>query len=109
MTPKKTHETEVEAYKWIKDRLKALNWDTRNPSKLEGGQVWTQHQCHGDQEIHKWLGQQTPENIVKVTESVLWIIEAKASHGQLQQATTEAADYVELLRKSKIYKPLFAS
>lgn len=105
----KPHETEVEAYKWIKDRLKALNWDVRNPSKYEGGRVWTQNQYRSDLELRHYLGQKTPENIIKVTESVLWLIEAKSSHSMLHKAVSEANDYADMLKPSKKYKPLFTS
>ena len=37
--------TEVDAYVYIKKQLKALGWDTRNPTTNPRGQVWTQNQC----------------------------------------------------------------
>ena len=42
-----------------------------------------------------------PENIVKVTESVLWVIEAKRSHGQIDQAIEEAQNYTTKINKGK--------
>jgi type I restriction enzyme M protein len=109
MANKTTHETEVEAYKWIKDRLKDLNWDVRNPSKVESGRVWTQNQYRADSELKLCLGLSTPENIIKVSEKVLWVVEAKHGHTMLQQALSEACDYAKLIRESKIYSPLFVT
>lgn len=106
----KPRETEAEAYAFIKASLKTLKWDTRNPSRVDGGRVWTQNQCLADQEIHRLLGDTRPENIVKVTETVLWVIEAKRSHKQLEQAFSEAInDYAKPLNKGDKYKAVFVS
>ena len=106
---KKTPETEFESYGYIKARLKALGWDTRNTSRAESGQVWTQTQCLADPEIKKLLGAKHPENIVKVNEAVLWVIEAKPSHTQLELAYQEAIDRADLIKSSKKYQVLFVS
>ena len=73
-------------------QLKELGWDTRNPSLRGGGQVWTQNQCFAHPRIKEALGKTRPENIVKLSESALWIIEAKAARKQLEQAISEAID-----------------
>ena len=78
--------TEVDAYVFIKDNLNALGWDTRNPERVDSGQVYTQNECLSNSEIRRQLGLLKPENIVRVTDSVLWVIEAKRSHDQLDQA-----------------------
>lgn len=109
MAGKKSHETEVEAYKWIKDRLKALGWDTRNPSRVDTGRVWTQTQCLADPEIKQLFGAKHPENIVKVTETVLWVIEAKHSHSQLEAAYQEAIERAQVIKPSRKYQVLFVS
>ncbi len=106
---KKTPETEFESYTYIRMRLKALGWDIRNPSRADSGRVWTQTQCLADPEIKQLLGAKHPENIVKVTESALWIIEAKPSHTQLELAYQEAIDRAKLIKPSKKYQVLFAS
>jgi type I restriction enzyme M protein len=105
----KTHESEVESYAYIRDRLKALGWDIKNPSRSETGQVWTQTQCLADSEIKQWLGAKHPENIVKVNESVLWVIEAKPSHTELKYAYFEAIERANTIRPSKKYQVLFVS
>lgn len=109
MTTKKAQESEFEAYGYIKARLKALGWDIRNPSRADAGQVWTQTQCLANQEIKYLLGAKHPENIVKVTETVLWVIEAKPSHTQLELAYQEAVGRADLLNHSKKLHALFVS
>ncbi len=89
---KKAKETEVEAYEFIRRQLRDLGWSVRDPSKVGTGQVWTQNQCLAHAQIKAALGQMRPENIVKLSENVLWIIEAKASRRQLDQAIQEAVD-----------------
>ena len=72
--------TEVDAYIFIKENLKLMGWDVRNPSRIDSGQVFTQNECHSHPEIHAQLGRLTPENIVKLSESSFWVIEAKKEH-----------------------------
>jgi len=67
--------------------------DTTNPNPNTGGQVWTQNQCLGHPEIKQAFGTKRPENIVKLTENLLWVIEAKASRRQLDLAVDEAVGY----------------
>jgi type I restriction enzyme M protein len=94
-------DTEVDAYVFIKDNLRALGWDARNPERVDSGQVYTQNECLSNPEIQRQLGLLKPENIVKVTDSVLWVIEAKRSHSQLDQALIEAEDYARKINKSE--------
>jgi type I restriction enzyme M protein len=94
----KVPNTEVEAYKFILDQLKEVGWNAKNPSRNADGHVWTQGQCHAHPEIKKALGGTKPENIVKLTETKLWVIEAKSDRGQLKKALTEAEnDYAQPL------------
>ncbi|MGH2493799.1 MAG: N-6 DNA methylase [Ktedonobacteraceae bacterium] len=93
--------TEVDAYVYIKGNLKALGWDARNPERSSGaGQVYTQNECLAHPEIKRFLGLERPENIVKVTETDLWVIEAKRTHGQLDQALAEAEEYARKINQS---------
>jgi type I restriction enzyme M protein len=101
--------TEVDAYIFIKANLKDLGWDTRNPERVAGGQVWTQNECLSNTEIKRLLGLERPENIIKVTESALWVIESKRSHAELERALAEAEEYASKLQKSRQFKPLFIS
>lgn len=101
--------TEVDAYVFIKENLRALGWDARNPERVASGQVWTQNECLHNPEIKRLFGLDKPENIVKVTERVLWVIEAKRSHGELEQAVKEAEDYARKLNPSNQFKALLIS
>src|SRR5579863_52008 len=101
--------TEVDAYVFIKGNLRTLGWDARNPERTPSGQVWTQNECLSNQELKPLLGLGRPEDIVKVTEKVLWVIEAKRSHGQLATALTEAQEYAKQINQGRKYQALFAS
>ncbi len=83
-------ETEVEAYGFIRDQLRDFGWVVRDPSKIATGQVWTQNQCLAHAHIKAALGLNRPENIIKLSENRLWVIEAKARRNQLQMAIDEA-------------------
>ena len=84
--------------------------DTRNPERSDTGQTWTQNECLSDPAIRESLGLLRPENIVKVTERSLWIIEAKRSHSQLDQALGEAEhDYAKMFTANAIYDAQFIS
>ncbi len=97
--------TEVDAYIFIKENLSNLGWDTRNPTRNPNGQVYTQNECLSHTEIQKYLINKRPENIIKITESVFWVIEAKRNHNQLNQALNEAQrDYAEIINQSENIK-----
>ncbi len=93
--------TEVDAYVFIKENLRELGWDVRNPLRVATGQVYTQNECLSDPEIKRHLNLDRPENIVKVSETVLWVIEAKRDHNQLEQAINEAEGYALQVNRSK--------
>ena len=84
--------TEVEAYEFIRKDLRDLKWIVKNPSLGAGGQVWTQNQCLSHPDIKSCLGAMRPENIVKVSEKHLWVIEAKATRKDLGKAVDEAVN-----------------
>ena len=44
MAKTKVNATEVDAYIFIKENLKELGWDVRNPSRHQSGQVYTQNE-----------------------------------------------------------------
>lgn len=106
-TPK---DSEVHAYHFIKDQLKLLGWDIRNPERAEAGEVWTQNEGRHNDDIKSSLGRLMPENIVKVSERILWIIEAKRDHNELEKALYEAEyDYAAKFKNSRRYKVQFIS
>ena len=109
MSTSKARATEVDAYIFIKENLKFLGWDTRNPDRVPEGQVWTQNECLGNQEIKRLLDSKRPENIVKVSEKVLWVIEAKRSRAELAAAIKDAHTRVRILNQSKRFQVKFIS
>jgi len=96
-TKNKAKNIEVDAYIFLKEKL-------RNPGRNPEGQVYTQNEYLSHSEIRTFLGQERPENIVKITESKFWIIEAKKEHRQLQQALNEAKEYAVKINESKNIK-----
>lgn len=100
----KSKATEVDAYIFIRDELKNLGWDIRNPARQPKGQVYTQNQCLNHPEIKKQLGLEKPENVVKLSETKFWVIEAKRSHKQIEQAIKEAEYYAKKINRSKTIK-----
>jgi len=86
-------ETEVEAYDFIRRGLRDLGWIVKNPSLNTGGQVWTQNQCFAHPDIKAALDKKRPENVVKISETGVWIIEAKAARSELAVALDEAVNY----------------
>jgi len=105
----KPRDTEVDAYIFIKENLKDLGWDIRNPARVPSGQVYTQNECLANPGIKRLLFLDRPENIVKVTEKVLWVIEAKRSQLELDQALVEAKERADILNKSKLFQVRFIS
>ena len=89
--------TEVDAYRFIKRKLDESGWCAKNPERNPDGQVWTQNECLSNPQLRDLLGLEKPENIVKVTESNLWVFEAKRTHSELTKAIKEAKDYAALL------------
>ena len=104
-----TIDTEADSYGFIKSDLKQLGWDTSNAGRNPKGQVYTQHECHQHAELKKYLDGGVPESIVKIRDTVFWIIEAKRSHREIDQAVKEAGEYAFALNKSKNVKAKFIS
>ncbi|WP_241380164.1 hypothetical protein, partial [Escherichia coli] len=71
-------QSEVEAYHFIRENLKEVGWVVKNPSRYSEGQVWTQNQCFEHPVLKSALKLMRPENIVKLSETKVWVIEAKS-------------------------------
>jgi type I restriction enzyme M protein len=89
--------TEHDAYHFIEDSLKSLGWNTRCPPD---GDVYTQNECLNHPEIQRAFVQRHPENIIKITETDYWVIEAKRDISQLQLAVNEARGRVVRINNS---------
>jgi type I restriction enzyme M protein len=87
------HVTEKNAYAYINAALKELGWDTHNPSRNPHGQVYTDNQALEHPELRKGLGKDRPENVVKLTETKFWVIEAKSKRTEIDKAVGEAEGY----------------
>lgn len=103
-------DSEVEAYHFIRENLAEVGWVVKDPSRLTGGEVWTQGQCLAHPEIKKQLGQTKPENVVKLTETQVWVIEAKSKVTMMAQALKEAEhDYArKITAGGKLAVPLIS-
>jgi type I restriction enzyme M protein len=96
--------SEFSSYVFIKNDLGNMGWNTKNPSRADNGQLYTQQECLDHPEIAAGLKRQRPEYVVKVHEDVFWVIEAKATHEQIDDAFNEALGYAKNINKSKLIK-----
>ncbi len=96
--------TEVDAYVFIKRKLKELGWNASNPTRNPEGQVYTQNECLSDPHIKACLNLDRPENIVRVTDENLWIIEAKRYQRQLDEAVEESREYADQINSGNFYQ-----
>ena len=55
MKKKKSADTEVDAYVSIKEALKKLGWDVKNPELVPEGQVWNQSYVFHRSRIAHWI------------------------------------------------------
>jgi len=102
--------SEFRSYPWVKEQLTAAGWNTANPNARPQGQVWEQNECLANEEIRRGLGAQRPEFVVRVSDSILWTIEAKGSDSQLSVALDEAISYADAINiGSDVVTARFAS
>lgn len=101
--------SEFNSYVYIKNELKELGWNIRNPNRDPDGEVYTQQECLDHPEIGLYLGRQKPENVIKIRENIFWVIEAKPSLNDLQLAFNEAAAYAIDINRSHFIKAQFIS
>jgi type I restriction enzyme M protein len=96
--------SEFLSYVFIKNDLERMGWNTRNPLRSAGGQLFTQQECLDHPEIAIGLIRQRPEYVVKVREDVFWVIEAKASRDDIELACEEARSYALAINTSSLIK-----
>jgi len=92
--------SEFRAYPWILKKLKLRDWNTANPNRNPKGEVWTQNECLAHPEISKSLGSRKPENVVIVSASIFWTIEAKEGKTNIKTAVKEAQEYANSVNSS---------
>ena len=101
--------SEFTSYIYIKQELGKLGWNTKNPARNPGGEVYTQQECLDLPEIEEQLGRQKPEYVVKLEEDKFYIIEAKPTLDDIELAFLEAEKYAEQINKSRTIKALIVS
>jgi hypothetical protein len=101
--------SEFRAYSFIQESLKEIGWVIKNPSFNPNGQVFTQHEALQNPFLKSALKRKVPENIIKLDGDLWWIIEAKAGHGNLEQAITEAKEYASMLNNERANSCLFVT
>lgn len=102
-------DSEFQSYTYIKNELKELGWNTRNPTRDRKGQVYTQHECLHNPEIKSMLGQLVPEFVVKLAEGKLWVVEAKGTHEDIDTAYDEAVEYGKLINNHRVIRSMIVS
>lgn len=105
----KRRDSEVEAYIFIRDKLEELGWNPKNPSRSPDGEVYTQNQVLENLTFQRALGQDRPENVVKLTETKYWVIEAKNRRKKLDQAISEAKDYADDINQEETIEAVLIS
>jgi len=97
-------DSEFQSYTYIKNELKEIGWNIKNPLRTSKGQLYTQHECLGHPEIKAMLGKLTPEYVVKLREDTFWVMEAKPTLDELEVAFEEAVQYGKLINKHKFVR-----
>ncbi len=92
--------SEFRAYPWILKKLKLRDWNTANPNRNPKGEVWTQNECLENLEISKALGTRKPENVVIISSTTFWTIEAKEGKTNIKTAVKEAQEYANSINNS---------
>jgi len=105
----KKRDSEFQSYTYIKNELRELGWNVKNPNRESNGQLYTQQECLGNPEIAAMLGKLTPEYVVKLREDAYWVMEAKSTHEQINQAYEEAMKYGELINSHKFIRAMIVS
>lgn len=86
-------DTEVDAYSYIKEQLKELDWVVKNPARIPEGEVYKQNECLAHKDIKEAFGAKHPEAVVKLNEIEFWVIESKRTKKEIADALDEAKNY----------------
>lgn len=109
MSQMKRRDSEVEAYIFIRDKLEELGWNPKNPARNPEGEVYTQNQVLENIKFQNALGQDRPENVVKLSETKYWVIEAKNRREKLDQAIHEAKEYARAINEEETINAVLLS
>lgn len=106
----KRRDSEVEAYIFIRDKLEELGWNPANPARSPAGEVYTQNQALENLALQEALGQDRPENIVKISDTKYWVIESKNRREKMDQAVKEGIEqYAEPINDAGKVEVVFVS
>lgn len=97
-------DSEFQSYTYIKNELRELGWNVKNPNRDPIGQLYTQQECLRHPEIKSMLDKLTPEYVVKLREDAFWVMEAKPTLEELEVAYEEAVQYGKLINKHKFIR-----
>jgi type I restriction-modification system DNA methylase subunit len=93
--------SEVHAYAHILSELTSKKGWEKN-------QIFTQRECLSNRYIAEQLGKLHPENVVKISEKLFYIIEAKNERSKIDLALKEAReDYAKLINQSSVIQAPF--
>ncbi|MDO7904600.1 class I SAM-dependent DNA methyltransferase [Pseudomonas sp. K1(2024)] len=99
-----SRKSEFSSYVFIKNDLSRMGWNTKNPIRAAGGELYTQQECLDHPGVAEVLGRQRPEYVLKIFEDSLWVIEAKGQQNQIDTAYLEAVDYARQINNSSLVK-----
>ncbi|HYE69775.1 MAG TPA: N-6 DNA methylase [Anaerovoracaceae bacterium] len=85
---------------FVKNDLRTIKWNIKNPNKDPTGSLYTQQECLDDPEIGPYLGHQKPEYVVKVKKDAFWVIQVEGTHSLLDQAFNDAKEYAGLINQN---------
>jgi len=105
----KRKDSEFQSYVYIKNELKDLGWNVKNPERDREGQLYTQNECLHNPDIKSMLNRDRPEYVIKLKEDSYWVLEAKAEHKEIGLAYKEAVTYGKKINQSKIIKAKIVS
>lgn len=97
-------ESEFRSYTYIKNTLKKLGWNIKNPNRDINGKVYAQGECLSNSEIKLQLINLKPDFVIKITEDFYWVIEAKGKICELSKAIEESIYYGNKINKHRIIK-----
>lgn len=107
-------DSESRVYFYIKEVLKDLGWDIKNPAK--GGDVYEKSEFVGhDTFLERALGGKIPDETIVIPwekGAYYWVVEAKPSHKQMERAVSEAQSYAAQINASAeeaVYPACFAT
>jgi type I restriction enzyme M protein len=91
--------SEVRAYSHILEELVKKGFESKN--------IFTQQECRTILPIAIELGGELPENIVRISETQYYLIEAKNERKKINKAVSEAKEYADKINRSNLVKCYF--